>query len=237
MNCLLLLTLVIIVSLIAIMLYKQHESSLLNKKEPFYVAPIDYRMSAGKIGSNFIKDICKSSNNNVNKPARAVEDDDQTAPTDGAPINYNMSANSNASNVDYDEPAPLNYKMGEYDSVRLDTDEHQDRRILVPGMQPDQVSNKKTNCGWRHAPCNLPLMGKNEFYTPDGKTNILKDDITTPYLPSVNGNPDGPKKMFMFAYNQCRPECCPSTYSCDHGCVCTDKQQREYLARRGAMKQ
>ena len=35
--------------------------------------------------------------------------------------------------------------------------------------------------------------------------------------------------MFMFAYNQCRPECCPSTYSCDKGCVCTTEQQRKFI--------
>ena len=39
--------------------------------------------------------------------------------------------------------------------------------------------------------------------------------------------------MFMFAYNQCRPECCPSTFSCDHGCVCTTEQQRNFINSRG----
>ena len=39
--------------------------------------------------------------------------------------------------------------------------------------------------------------------------------------------------MFIFAYNKCSPECCPSTYSCDKGCVCTTKQQRKFINTRG----
>ena len=31
--------------------------------------------------------------------------------------------------------------------------------------------------------------------------------------------------MFLFKDNKCSPSCCPSTYSCNGGCVCTTKQQ------------
>jgi hypothetical protein len=37
----------------------------------------------------------------------------------------------------------------------------------------------------------------------------------------------------MFKNNQCKPECCPSSYSCDGGCVCTSPDQRQVIATRG----
>lgn len=43
----------------------------------------------------------------------------------------------------------------------------------------------------------------------------------------------GPDNLFIFKNNQCKPECCPSSFSCGSGCVCTTPKQREYLASRG----
>lgn len=43
----------------------------------------------------------------------------------------------------------------------------------------------------------------------------------------------GPDSLFMFKNNQCKPECCPSSYSCDGGCVCTSPDQRQVIASRG----
>jgi hypothetical protein len=43
----------------------------------------------------------------------------------------------------------------------------------------------------------------------------------------------GPDSLFMFKNNQCKPECCPSSYSCDGGCVCTSPDQRDVIAKRG----
>jgi hypothetical protein len=43
----------------------------------------------------------------------------------------------------------------------------------------------------------------------------------------------GDDSLFMFKNNQCKPECCGSSFSCGGGCVCTTPQQREYLAGRG----
>jgi hypothetical protein len=95
---------------------------------------------------------------------------------------------------------------------------------------------------WRHAPSNLPLYKPSTLYTPQGTPLPLKNQakITTLPLnsnsPSVDGSLSAPKNMFMFAYNQCRPECCPSTFSCDHGCVCTTEQQRHFINSRGTPK-
>lgn len=51
--------------------------------------------------------------------------------------------------------------------------------------------------------------------------------------PSVDGSPNGPKSLFMFAYNKVSPECCigerSSGYSTSGGCVCvTDKQLKHF---------
>jgi hypothetical protein len=43
----------------------------------------------------------------------------------------------------------------------------------------------------------------------------------------------GPDSLFMFKNNQCKPECCGSSFSCGGGCVCTTPQQRQYIAGRG----
>lgn len=43
----------------------------------------------------------------------------------------------------------------------------------------------------------------------------------------------GPDSLFMFKNNQCKPECCPASYACDGGCVCTTPDQRQVIASRG----
>jgi len=37
---------------------------------------------------------------------------------------------------------------------------------------------------------------------------------------------DSKDDMFLFKDNKCSPACCPSTYSCNGGCVCTTQQQK-----------
>ena len=43
----------------------------------------------------------------------------------------------------------------------------------------------------------------------------------------------GDDSLFMFKNNQCKPECCGSSFSCGGGCVCTTPEQRQYIAGRG----
>jgi hypothetical protein len=43
----------------------------------------------------------------------------------------------------------------------------------------------------------------------------------------------GPDSLFIFANNQCKPECCGATLSCDGGCVCTTAKQRDFINTRG----
>ena len=43
----------------------------------------------------------------------------------------------------------------------------------------------------------------------------------------------GDDSLFIFKNNQCKPECCGSSFSCSGGCVCTTPDQRQYIAGRG----
>lgn len=43
----------------------------------------------------------------------------------------------------------------------------------------------------------------------------------------------GPDNLFMFKNNQCKAECCPASFSCGSGCVCTTPEQRDFIASRG----
>lgn len=43
----------------------------------------------------------------------------------------------------------------------------------------------------------------------------------------------GPDNLFIFANNQCKPECCGATLSCDGGCVCSSEKQRNFINQRG----
>lgn len=52
--------------------------------------------------------------------------------------------------------------------------------------------------------------------------------------PSVDGSPNGPRSMFMFAYNKVSPECClgerSGGYSTNGGCVCITDKQKQYFS-------
>jgi hypothetical protein len=43
----------------------------------------------------------------------------------------------------------------------------------------------------------------------------------------------GDDNLFIFKNNQCKPECCGASFSCDGGCVCTTPQQRDFINKRG----
>jgi hypothetical protein len=61
--------------------------------------------------------------------------------------------------------------------------------------------------GWRGTSPNVPLLG-----------------------PPVELGPDN---LFIFKNNECKPECCGATLSCDGGCVCTTPDQRAFINSRG----
>jgi hypothetical protein len=52
--------------------------------------------------------------------------------------------------------------------------------------------------------------------------------------PSVDGSPNGPRSLFMFAYNKVSPDCCigerSGGYSTNGGCVCITDKQKQYFS-------
>ncbi|HIB77708.1 MAG TPA: hypothetical protein EYO58_08885 [Flavobacteriales bacterium] len=114
-----------------------------------------------------------------------------------------------------DGPAPLCYRMGDYDGIPL-----------------------KTACsdGWKHPPCDVPLTSATRNNVVQGNQLPLKlvpTLNTFPNAPPVNGLDNAARSDFMFAYNMSSPLCCPSTYSTSTGCVCTTPEQRKWLNSRG----
>ena len=90
---------------------------------------------------------------------------------------------------------------------------------------------------WRHKPTDERLL-INKIYSPQGTPlpvipNFSKYTQNGTY---VDGTRNTPQSMFTLAYNKCKPECCPSTYSCDNGCICTTKKQRDFISKRGNNK-
>lgn len=106
--------------------------------------------------------------------------------------------------------APLDYGIGQYSNLIL-----------------------------QNPPNNAKLI-TNQGYVPQGTPLPLEIEATNSYPPfpvtsgpSVDGTKDTPNSMFMFSHNQCKPECCPATFSCSGGCVCSTKKQQDFIHSRG----
>jgi hypothetical protein len=109
---------------------------------------------------------------------------------------------------------------------------------LVPGMGPYdglclQTGNDQY---WMKTPDETALVPNDALFTylsSQGPTKPMFTDNSALYGPSIDGHPDSDKKMFMLANNRTSPNCCPSTFSTSTGCVCTTKNQRDFIASRG----
>ncbi len=77
-------------------------------------------------------------------------------------------------------------------------------------------------------------MGPFDDVSVSSGNNVSQWRYNSPNEP-LNGPPVevGPDNLFYFKNNQCKPECCGASYSCDGGCVCTTPDQRQFLASRG----
>ena len=62
------------------------------------------------------------------------------------------------------------------------------------------------------------------FYENPKKNNNLKKIGPQNDLPTYDN-----RTLHMFSQNECKPECCPSQYSCDRGCICMTDEQRMRL--------
>jgi hypothetical protein len=69
------------------------------------------------------------------------------------------------------------------------------------------------------------------------EVKISKIDTQDPNLPSIDGGRDSKRAMFMFAFNESGPQCCPSVLSTTNGCVCVTPEQNAFIANGGISKQ
>lgn len=128
--------------------------------------------------------------------------------------------------------APVGHKMGPLSGIKLDNGNslhHLDK----PSYDGLKLSHKESDCGWRHPPCDIPLHKSVDITTPVGDDVALTDDPASYSFPTIDGDPNSPQKLFMFAHNQVSPKCCPSTFSTDRGCVCLTQKQRDLINGRG----
>ena len=207
------------------------------KHSPNNSAPISYSMSSNVDSANTIDPSVQSGMTGTRLDYRvssydgiAVESEDKSKEENGEENGEEKSETAK----NYSSGAPNDYRMGPYSGIRLNTEELQKRRVLMPGFKRNMFLNEvESNCGDLKSPCNVPYQ-QPKFITPTGVETT--PELSKQHNPSIDGKKDSKRSMFMFSHNVCHPGCCPSTYSCDHGCVCTNKNQREYLGNHGAMK-
>ena len=95
---------------------------------------------------------------------------------------------------------------------------------IAAEKEEEEFYNNRAPIEWLEA---LKPLGKSS------EKKFIEDPSHSATLPSVTGNKEDPNRMFMFTHNQCHPDCCPSTYTCDRVCVCTTEAQRDFIAKRG----
>jgi hypothetical protein len=75
----------------------------------------------------------------------------------------------------------------------------------------------------------IGVNDQNKIMDPQGSNNYEHN----PDLSTVDGTKEGPRSMAMFGYNRVAPECCPSEYTGNGGCVCETENQRKFRSSRG----
>ena len=91
---------------------------------------------------------------------------------------------------------------------------------------------------WMKSPDETTLISNDKLYTylsSQGPIKMKLSDQAALRGPPVDGVPGSPEKMFMWANNITSPLCCPSNFTTSTGCVCSTKNQRDFIASRGIM--
>ena len=91
---------------------------------------------------------------------------------------------------------------------------------------------------WMKSPDESALVPNDGLYTylsSQGPIKMKLSDQAALTGPPVDGVKGSPEKMFMLANNVTSPQCCPSTFSTSTGCLCTTKNQRDFIAARGML--
>ena len=79
----------------------------------------------------------------------------------------------------------------------------------------------------------IPNANLFAYLSSQGPLKPVFTDNSSLHGPPVDGVKGSEKKMFMLANNRASPNCCPSTFSTSTGCICTTKNQRDFVASRG----
>jgi hypothetical protein len=91
---------------------------------------------------------------------------------------------------------------------------------------------------WMKSPDETSLVPNDTLYTylsSQGPIKMKLSDQAALRGPPVDGVKGSAEKMFMWANNITSPLCCPSTFSTSTGCVCSTKNQRDFVAARGML--
>lgn len=91
---------------------------------------------------------------------------------------------------------------------------------------------------WMKTPDETSLVPNDTLYTylsSQGPIKMKLSDQAALKGPPVDGVEGSFEKMFMWANNVTSPLCCPSTFSTSTGCVCSTKNQRDFIAGRGTL--
>ena len=91
---------------------------------------------------------------------------------------------------------------------------------------------------WMKSPDETTLLPNDKLYTylsSQGPIKMRLSDQSALTGPPIDGVKGSDEKMFMLANNVTSPLCCPSTFSTSTGCLCTTKNQRDYIASRGRL--
>ena len=156
----------------------------------------------------------------VSPPDTTVSPPDETvspspaSPSSASPSPSGPSVKGVKGFEDYHFEVADDYQMGPYDNLILEFKNPRSkhvRQLNVPLSSREELCVDQGN--------ELPLKCKKTFFSGMG--------------PSIDGDPDTDRNMFMFYRNKTSPDCCPSTFSTSNGCVCTTRQQRDFINNRG----
>tara|TARA_B110000971_G_C19686999_1_gene353667 strand:+ start:24 stop:584 length:561 start_codon:yes stop_codon:yes gene_type:complete len=89
---------------------------------------------------------------------------------------------------------------------------------------------------WMKSPDETTLLSNDKLYTylsSQGPIKMRLSDQSALMGPPIDGVKGSDEKMFMLANNVTSPLCCPSTFSTSTGCLCTTKNQRDFVNSRG----
>jgi hypothetical protein len=135
------------------------------------------------------------------------------------------------------KPAPLGYGMGACSNLDLTKSDANKFRWNYDNLKLKANDPASPNCPYGRVPCDAPLISDVTIFSPVGDGIKLTEDLASQSFPTIDGKPGSPKSLFMLAHNMTSPECCPSTFSTDRGCVCLTKEQRNMINGRGGNRQ